>query len=130
MKNQEQILEENRDLIVAFHIGRGGRFYNSGHTSYIGERIINDFTNDLFLNKDETFYTDGNGTEILEVDNDGTGKINIDYEYDTTYACKVSDLSEEEINIILATKNKRGYFGQFAEKMIKAEIADNEDEEN
>lgn len=36
--------------IVAFHIGRGGRFHNQGHLSYIGERRIGDFTSDLFLN--------------------------------------------------------------------------------
>ena len=130
MKTLEKVLEENQDLIVAFHIGRGGRFHNSGHTSYIGEKNINDFTSDFFLNRDETFYIDCNGKEILAVDNDGTGKVNIDNDYDTTYACKVSDLSEEEINIILATKDERGYFGQFAEEMVKAENEENEENED
>ena len=35
--------------IVGFHTGRGGRFYNAGHVSFIGECKISDFTNDLFL---------------------------------------------------------------------------------
>lgn len=35
--------------IVAFHIGRGGQFHNPGYLSYIGEKSINDFTDDLFL---------------------------------------------------------------------------------
>lgn len=35
--------------IVAFHIGRGGKFYNAGHKTFIGEKKIGDFTNDLFL---------------------------------------------------------------------------------
>ena len=129
MKTLEKVLEENKDLIVAFHIGRGGRFHNSGYKSYIGEKNINDFTSDFFLNREETFYIDCNGEELLAVDNDGTGEINIDNDYDTTYACKVSDLSEEEINIILATKDERGYFGQFSEAMIKAAIAIAEVEE-
>lgn len=34
--------------IVAFHIGRGGRFYNAGHLSFIGCKPIGDFINDLF----------------------------------------------------------------------------------
>lgn len=36
--------------IVAFHVGRGGRFHNPGYLSFIGEKEIGDFTNDLFLN--------------------------------------------------------------------------------
>jgi len=36
--------------IVCFHIGRGGRFYNEGHLSFLRyEDNINKFTDDLFL---------------------------------------------------------------------------------
>jgi hypothetical protein len=38
----------NTQIIVAFHIGRGGRFHNAGHKSFIGEKKISDFTSDLF----------------------------------------------------------------------------------
>lgn len=41
--------ERKNNTIVAFHIGRGGRFWNQGHLSYHGERDINAFTGDLFL---------------------------------------------------------------------------------
>ena len=75
MKTLATVLEENKDLIVAFHIGRGGRFYNSGHLSYIGENTINSFTNDLFLNESQTMYTDTNGNELLSVENNGIGCI-------------------------------------------------------
>lgn len=34
--------------IVAFHIGRGGQFWNAGHVSFIGEKKIGEFTGDLF----------------------------------------------------------------------------------
>lgn len=36
--------------IVAFHIGRGGRFNNQGFLSFIGEEKIGKFTDDLFCN--------------------------------------------------------------------------------
>lgn len=45
MKNSENIT-----TIVAFHIGRGGRHYNQGFLSFIGEKRIDQFTSDLFLN--------------------------------------------------------------------------------
>jgi hypothetical protein len=34
--------------IVAFHIGRGGRFYNSGHVSFLGQEKIGRYVHDLF----------------------------------------------------------------------------------
>lgn len=36
------------ETIVAFHIGRGGRFNNSGYTTFLGEKRIGDFTDNLF----------------------------------------------------------------------------------
>ncbi len=36
--------------IVAFHIGRGGKFNNAGHKSYCGTKKIGEFVSDLFLN--------------------------------------------------------------------------------
>jgi len=36
--------------IIAFHIGRGGRFNNQGYLTFIGEKNIGDFTEDLFCN--------------------------------------------------------------------------------
>ena len=41
-------METKDKTIVAFHIGRGGRFHNAGHLSYVGEKRIGEFTNDLF----------------------------------------------------------------------------------
>jgi hypothetical protein len=37
------------NTIVAFHIGRGGRFHNSGHVTYLGQEKIGKFVGDLFL---------------------------------------------------------------------------------
>jgi hypothetical protein len=40
--------------IVAFHIGRGGRFHNPGFLTFIGENKISKYTDDLFLSFDMT----------------------------------------------------------------------------
>lgn len=42
MKNQNK-------TILAFHIGRGGKFNNAGYLSYIGQKDISYFTDNLFL---------------------------------------------------------------------------------
>ena len=54
--------------IVGFHTGRGGRFYNAGHVSFIGECKISDFTNDLFLQYENQLdiYNAIKGRENLE----------------------------------------------------------------
>jgi len=103
-------MKNSRNTIVAFHIGRGGRFNNSGHKTFIGEKRIDAFVDDLFIrNRDEDGrfmtpeYVDFNGDPVgltqKEADS-GIGTINIDHAYDTTYACGISDLDEGEIEII------------------------------
>lgn len=39
----------NNNIIVAFLIGRGGRYFNAGHKMFIGEKPIGTFTDDLFV---------------------------------------------------------------------------------
>jgi hypothetical protein len=52
------------NTIVAFHIGRGGHFYNQGHKTFLGEREIGEFTEDLFLNyENETRLWEEHGKE-------------------------------------------------------------------
>ncbi len=109
MKNSEN------KTIVAFHIGRGGRFYNEGHTSFIGEKSISDFVSDFYLNSDETEYTldgdDGSlvGLSVEECET-GIGRINIDGGYNTTYTRYIEDCTDEELEIIAKTKEERGYY--------------------
>jgi len=137
------------DIIVAFHIGRGGRSHNPGHKSFIGEKSIGEFTEDLFtrfehqdkfhnrLGWDESFggvkciidcLTDedfetletyygisrddlgeleyycgasGNSVGLTQTDvASGVGVINIDYDYDTTYAKYLSDCDKDELELI------------------------------
>jgi hypothetical protein len=126
MKKLTEVLEENKDLIVAFQIGRGGRFNNSGHLSYIGENDINNFTNDLFLSEDESEYLDLNGEKVgLLVENNGIGCIDIDGEYDTTYTCKVSDLNDNEIQAIV--NRGAGWYGIFAQELSEVTETEIED---
>ena len=138
-------MENSKKIIVSFHIGRGGRFYNSGHVTFLGEENINHYTDDLFVRYDnqqiirntlknrnlsnllekfddciesdnfnffiqkfsdfeigEQIYIDLNGNEIgLSVDNDGTGIINRDNNYDTTYAKYLEDCNEDELYLIV-----------------------------
>jgi len=88
--------------IVAFHIGRGGQFFNAGFLSFEGEKKISDYTDDLFLNEDQE-WTDGSGHEVglsLEQSKTGTGLIDRDGDYDTTYAHCIEDCSEDELELI------------------------------
>ena len=46
-------------------------------------------------------YTDMDGNPVgLDFENDGTGKINIDNDYDTTYVKRLEDCSENELELI------------------------------
>lgn len=66
MKTSNNTIEKT---IVAFHTGRGGRFYNAGHVSFIGERKIDEFVNDLFVrfeNELEIFEAIDNRPNLLE----------------------------------------------------------------
>jgi hypothetical protein len=145
-----------KNLIVAFHIGRGGRFNNSGFKSFLGEKSIDEFTDDLFIHrKNETdlhklvflkgrpnlekkfneardsgdwsffenrlkfnigkeVYFDECGNEVgltVKESSEGTGSINLDNDFDTTYACKIEDCGDEEIKLI------RNYDGFISSKL-------------
>jgi hypothetical protein len=45
----ETTTETAAKRIVSFHIGRGGRFNNPGYKSFLGERKISEYTDELFL---------------------------------------------------------------------------------
>ncbi len=101
MKNQNENLA-NKGIIVAFHIGRGGRWYNAGFKTFIGEKKIGEFTDDLFI-YNNSYYIDCNGNAVgltCEEEETGVGRINEDGEYDTTYSQYLEDCSEEEIELI------------------------------
>ena len=136
------------NTIICYHLGRGGRFYNSGHKTVIDVHgDINNYTEHLFTsfenyfeiskklktyknlteklincleNEDFSFFEnkfgfnfgkkiyvtcDGNSVG-LDVDNMGIGCINIDYDYDTTYCCKLKDIDENEYEILCQNEKR------------------------
>jgi hypothetical protein len=42
-------MNNQKNIIVAFHIGRGGRFHSPGHRTFIGEKRINQFIQNFYL---------------------------------------------------------------------------------
>ena len=44
-------MKEKNDKIVCFHTGRGGRFHNPGHRTYVGEFDIQDMLNSWLADK-------------------------------------------------------------------------------
>ena len=113
---------ETKRIIVAFKIGRGGRFNNGGHKSYKGQYDISHFCDKLFWTEEEEFQNEGEylnqeikdecgngvGLTVREM-NFGIGRIDFDGEYDTIYTEYLDNLSEEEKRIILDYKRYKGY---------------------
>lgn len=123
MENQETKTAEN--TIVAFHIGRGGRFHNAGFKTFIGEKNINDFINDLFIKDRENGkfctpeYVDGCGNLVdltVKEAKTGIGCINIDFDYNTTYTKFLADCTETEIKLIIESNewNKENLLDLYA----------------
>lgn len=103
---------ENR-TIVCFHTGRGGRFHNQGHVTFVGEMDINkvmDYeSNKLFYrNRNKKgqfcapFYTDCNGNEMIteKQAKTGVGQLDWDGPYDTDICCYLDECTETELEMI------------------------------
>lgn len=103
--------KENK-IIVAFHIGRGGRFYNAGHKTFLGELNFSDLQ---MLNADNIFYRDrdergrfikteiydGAGHFVSDDDPKGLiGRLDFDGDFDTDYCKYIEDCTDEELQII------------------------------
>nr|DAL55899.1 MAG TPA_asm: hypothetical protein [Caudoviricetes sp.] len=100
-------------LFVAFHISRGGKFYNPGYKTFEGEMSFYELcllhSSDLFMrNRTDNgrfckpFLTDCSGN-VVSYDNPNgtTGTLDFDGDYDTWYVVSAEDLSEEEKEIIM-----------------------------
>jgi hypothetical protein len=108
MKNIEkfyEILKNEHCLTMEspckFHIGRGGRFWNGGHKSFLGFEVLNQEWDDLFLNEETGEAHDGAGN-VIEAPEWGAefGLINIDFQYDTTYVCRLDECDNDELKLI------------------------------
>lgn len=87
--------------LVAFQIGRGGRFNNGGHLSVKSFNTpINDYlVEHCFLIDD--VWRDQNGESLeLDHDNNGVGRVEFDSEYNTIYVKHLEDCDYKEICVI------------------------------
>lgn len=118
-------------MYVRFHIGRGGRFYNQGHLSFVNEDNFQDLISacgdKLFDNReayDENTDTttplddkdwnlsDENGRVLVqgrEAMEAMTGRLEWDGDYDTDYVVTVDDLSDNEIECLWEEYRKEAW---------------------
>jgi hypothetical protein len=108
-------------IIVAFHTGRGGRFHNAGHVTFIGEKNFQDLismnSNNLFeRNKDERgkfckpYLTDGSGNHITDDDIKGeVGLLSFDGKFDSDGCCYIEDCSEFQLELIAKSNEYKSY---------------------
>lgn len=125
---------------TAFHIGRGGRFYNAGHKTFVGFCSVQylipsgvgkhpanweptEEEYDLWLSEDwhalnpvqkrtglsdedfrEIMLNDmGSETIVFTENEDGTGEINWDWNYNRYIVRNIEDCDEQELKLILAS---------------------------
>ncbi len=94
--------------VLKFHTGRGGRFNNSGYVQFVGfETITEGMTmNDLFEQENGIFLMSSGNECDCQINEDGTGYVNEDHDYDTTNCVFENDLNEKQINAILRSDNR------------------------
>lgn len=124
------ILEEAQNLKVRFHIGRGGRYHNAGHKTYVGtvkdlsdcfgdSFVISEDANGKPLPDSEWQLVDGGGNVILsgrdEIESE-TGILDWDGEYDTDIVRYLSECDDDEYQMILDAAER----GAFVEKAVLA----------
>lgn len=104
------------DYIVAFHIGRGGRFYNPGYKTFMPHiKTLSDlyvYNNCVIsmedgegnaLPSEEWLLIDNGGNVILEGQDEiesETGVLDWDGAYDTDIVKYLSECSDDELDII------------------------------
>ena len=126
------VFVEAQNIKVRFHIGRGGRFNNAGHKTYVG--TVNDlsdcFGDSFLISEDENGKTlpdsewrlvDGGGNAILsgrdEIESD-TGILDWDGEYNTDIVRHLSECDDDEYQLILDTAER----GEYVEKAVLAYV--------
>ena len=123
------ILEEAQNIKVRFHIGRGGRFYNAGHKTYVGTvnglsdcfgestMLISEDENGKPLPDSEWRLVDGgvilSGRDEIESE---TGILDWDGEYDTDIVRHLSECDDDEYQLILDAAER----GEYVEKAVLA----------
>lgn len=109
---------DNR-IVVAFHVGRGGRFHNPGHKEYKGEinflQLCNSQTQYLSeVNRDSNgrfcrpYLIDDGGNMAVSPEDYGNevGEINYDFDYDRWFCQYIEDCSDSELMMIYEADEK------------------------
>lgn len=116
------VFEEAQNIKVRFHIGRGGRFHNAGHKTYVGTvnglsdcfgestMIISEDENGKPLPDSEWQLVDGgvilSGRDKIESE---TGILDWDGEYDTDIVRHLSECDDDEYQLILDAAERCEY---------------------
>ena len=107
-------MKEKNDKIVCFHTGRGGRFHNPGHRTYVGEFDIQDMLNSwladkTFINeRDEKgrfskpYVTDCSGRTVVDAEDlaSGVGTIDFDGIYDSYECMRITECDRDDLEMI------------------------------
>lgn len=105
---------EANEIIVAFNVGRGGRFGNSGYKTYSPRiyKLSDCFGDSIIVNEDEAgnplpdedwTLIDSGGNVILrgeEAITADTGVLDWDGEYDTDIVKYLDDCTDDEIEVL------------------------------
>ena len=133
-------METTRTIVLSFHVCRGGRFFNSGHVEFIGEKTFSDvcgaLSDRLFTKgRDEhgrfckPYIADETGSVVSEDDENGrTGEIDFDGDYDRYYTIEVEDIDDLSDSELEAIRGYKGYISDDLEHLVKV-YDDEEDEE-
>ena len=117
--------------ILKFWTGRGGRFYNSGHVHFVNfESIFAGKTiENIIYNEEKQRWCEDNGNEAdYEFNDDGTGYLNLDHEYDTTTCVFENDLNQKQIYAIIEAINEKSTHLNELIRIIKEHYPEYEDE--
>ena len=119
-----------QNVKVRFHVGRGGRFHNAGHKSYVGtvNSLSDCFGDSFIISEDENGkplpdsdwqLVDGGGNVILtgrdEIESD-TGILDWDGEYDTDIVRHISECDDDEYQMILDAAER----GEYVDEVVLA----------
>lgn len=118
--NQINQFIEQHNMPVGFKIGRGGRYYNGGHKTFLGETDINAYTGELFLHDDGEYYDEtGNPVGLTEAEAmTGCGEIDRDGMYNTIVVKPLGDCTSDELQIIAESQNYDGYYVQQLKQLL------------
>jgi hypothetical protein len=88
---------------LRFHTGRGGRFNNQGHVTFVGFETIQDSSawDPYFLGEDGTWKNEMGDELDCQINEDGTGYIDDDGEYDSDNWVLKDSLNDNQVAAII-----------------------------